>query len=257
MHYGMYISASGALNAMFRQDVATNNLANATTIGFKPVMSAVRQRDPARLEDGLDLPTDRLIEQLGGGVLAQAARVRLDQGPLESTGNELDLAIEGEGFFMVRPLTSQDGDRLRLTRDGRFTLNAEGRLVNQAGLLVLDDRQLPIEIDPRGTVTVLESGVLMQGGEPVARLAFVQPDDPAALEPEGESMLRLPADEMRRLGDAPGRVVQGAIEGSGVDALRTLIDMQDASRAAQSNLDMVSRYDRLLEQAINRFARIA
>lgn len=252
----MYISASGALNAMFRQDIATNNLANSTTIGFKPVMAGVLQRDPARVEDRLDLPSDRLIERLGGGVLAHATRVRLGQGTIEMTANDLDLAIEGEGFFMVQSLTSQDGDRLRLTRDGRFTLDSEGRLVNQAGLPVLDDRQLPIELDPTRSVTVLETGVVTQSGEPVARLQFVVPDDPAELQPEGESLFRLSADAQRRTRDAGGRVVQGAVEHSGVDELRALMDMQDASRAAQTNLDMVSRYDRLLEQAITRFARV-
>ncbi len=253
----MYISASGALNAMYRQDLAANNLANSGTIGFKPVHSEIRQRDPARLEDNLLIPSDRLIERLGAGVLAEPTQIRLTQGALLTTANALDLAIEGEGFLLVRASASQSGDRLRLSRDGRLSLDSNGRLVNQAGLAVLDDANRPITLDPALATVIHEDGSVSQGGGEVARLAFVTVRDPEGLEPEGESLFRASASNLRSASDAGGRIVQGAIEQSSVDEIDALMDMQSASRAAQSNIEMISRYDRLMEAAISRFARVA
>ena len=134
MSYGIDISTSGVLTALHRQDVLTGNLANLNTAGYKPLIPGVKQRDPVSIEDGvLHLPSNRMLERLGAGVVPAASRIGFAQGPIDQTGNDLDVAIEGDGFFAVR-----DGDSTSLTRDGRLTLNANGQLVLAAsGHLVL------------------------------------------------------------------------------------------------------------------------
>ena len=84
--YGMHLSASGALTSMHRQDVITNNLANARTPGFKPDIALQIARDPARIEDGLgNLPSNQLLERLGGGTHVLPTIVSFAQGVLEQT----------------------------------------------------------------------------------------------------------------------------------------------------------------------------
>jgi flagellar basal-body rod protein FlgG len=153
MNYGMHISASGALSAMYRQDVLSNNLANINTNGFKADQPAVRYRPSVREEDGLSfMPSNELLEQLGGGVQVVQPRTRFEQGTIEETSNDLDLAIKGDGFFVVRSETTDGADRLRMTRDGRFTISSKGQLVMaSSGMPVLDVQNRPIEVPARAT----------------------------------------------------------------------------------------------------------
>ncbi|MEZ6235772.1 MAG: flagellar hook-basal body complex protein, partial [Phycisphaerales bacterium] len=131
--YGIHLSASGALTSMHRQDVITNNLANARTPGFKPDIALQIARDPARIEDGLgNLPSNELLERLGGGTHVLPTIVSYAQGVLEQTDRPLDMAIRGDGFFAVRDAAAaarDGGDGLRLTRDGRMTRSSDGLLV--------------------------------------------------------------------------------------------------------------------------------
>ncbi|MFO0493203.1 MAG: flagellar basal body protein, partial [bacterium] len=93
MNYGLYLSASGTLNALYRMDVAANNLANSETTGFKSDITAAMARDAANPEDGLHLPSNKLLEKLGGGVLAGPNRTAWRQGALQTTNHDLDVGI--------------------------------------------------------------------------------------------------------------------------------------------------------------------
>ena len=127
MNYGSQLSLSGVLTALHRQDVATNNLANLNTVGFKPEIAMTRQRDVVRAEDGQwALPSDAMIERLGAGVQLAPTLTNFTQGTVAPTGNDLDVAIEGSGFLVVRDATDGAADRIRLTRDGRLTRSASG-----------------------------------------------------------------------------------------------------------------------------------
>ena len=130
MNYGLYLAAGGTMTSMHRLEVAANNLANANTTGFKPDLAVSQARLPARLNDAaMAAPPRELLEQLGGGHWLGASRFDLSQGPLEATDNALDVAIDGEGFFVV---ASDGQSQALLTRDGRFTLNDRGELVSSA-----------------------------------------------------------------------------------------------------------------------------
>lgn len=259
--YGIHLSASGALTSMHRQDVITNNLANARTPGFKPDIALQIARDPARIEDGLGhLPSNQLLEHLGGGTHVLPTIVSYAQGVLEQTDRPLDLAIRGEGFFAVRDAAaSRDGgDGLRLTRDGRMTRSADGVLVTAAdGLPVLSADGRPIPLPPGPEPTVEADGTITQDGLALGRIALLDVDDRRALEKHGAGLFALAPGDESRLREATGRIESGYVEAAAVDEIAAMMGVTSASRAAQTNIAMIEYHDRMMEQAIRTFGRVA
>lgn len=250
----MYISASGVLTAMYRQDVVANNLANLETAGFKPDVSVTRQRASAAQEDGLDtIESAALIQRLKAGVMLMPNRMDLTQGELATTSSPYDLALNGRGFFQVR---APDGEGVRLTRDGRFLRGATGRLVNGEGLAVLDAGGGEIVIpDGRKPIEVMGDGTITQGGAVVGRLGVVVPGDPGGLRKEGHSLYRLrDGDEAS---ESSASVRQFHVERSAVDEVRALMDITSASREVEANVSMMQHADRLNDRMINTFGRVS
>jgi flagellar basal-body rod protein FlgF len=257
MNYGMYIAASGASTQMARQDVLSNNLSNVNTVGFRPDWMGVRARDVVRVEDDLAFAnSNHLLERLGAGVMPSQTQVRTSQGPIQETGRPLDVAIEGEGFFVVQHGTGSDG--LRVTRDGRFSIAPDGTLVLAGdGTPVQGRSGSRIRVDPTAPIDIRPDGVIEQRGVPVGRLRIATVTDAARLVKTGNSLMRAPDGQTLQLQDGGGRTVQGAVEGSGVDPIKALIGMTSASRAAQSNMQMISVIDQNMQQAIGRFGQVA
>jgi flagellar basal-body rod protein FlgF len=260
MNYGLYVSAAGALGSMYRQDVLANNLANLNTVAYKPDQVALRSRPPERIEDGLSIDPNWMLEQLGGGLLSNPTRVDLSQGDLAESNGDLDVAIQGEGFFVVH--NGRDGsadDTLRLTRDGRFTMNAQGELVMAAsGMRVLDEADQPIRLDRSAPVRIDGDGSISQRGSMVGKLQVVTVADTAQIKKEGESLLRVSGrDGMNARKSATGSVHQGFVEASGVDPVLAMNDMINASKAVQSNGMLMQYHDNLLGQVINTLGRVA
>ncbi len=253
----MYISASGVLTSMYRQDVLSNNLANLGTAGFKADVPVARQRLAARQEDGLDdVPSNAMMERLGAGVLLGANQLNLTQGALETTGRVLDVAIRGQGFFVVRDPTDAGGDGLRLTRDGRFERARDGTLVDQGGRQVLDDGDSPIVIPDGPAVRIGSDGAILQGEAVIARLRVARVDDPASLARAGQGLLRPSEEQWRSAKPATGEVLQHHVEQSGVDEVSAIMQIASASRAVDANIAVMQHSDRMTDRAINAFARV-
>ncbi len=256
MNYGLYLAAAGALDATYRQAVLTNNLVNSETVGFKPDMVFGRQRLPERLAAGsfgAGADPQLMLEKLGGTPTLSPAYIDLTQGGLVATGNPLDLALNGEGFFVIQDANGQ----LSLTRDGRFTMDANGQLVMaNNGMAVLDDHNRPIRLDRDLAVEINARGDVEQGGSVVATLRITQPTDPTDLVKIGGNLLRsdsLPAPSTRA---TSGRVVQGHIENSAVDAITLLKDLVGAAKSFGANIKMMQYQDHIMGQAINTFGRV-
>ncbi len=257
MNYGLYLAAAGALSASHRQDVLTNNLVNSETVGFKPDMVFGRQRLPARLDSqslGAGIDPQLMLERLGGSPTLDPTRIDLTQGGFSVTGNDLDLAINGKGFFVV-----QDGDQvLHLTRDGRFALNAEGRLVMaNNGMAVLDSRNRPIRLDRNIPVQINSGGGVEQNGTVVATIRVAMPADPGDLVKVGGNLLRsdsIPEPSRREFN---GRILQGHTENSSVNTISLLKDLVGAAKSFGGNIKMMQFQDHIMGQAINTFGRIA
>ncbi|MFT5422592.1 MAG: flagellar basal body rod protein FlgG [Phycisphaerales bacterium] len=256
MNYGIQISTSGVMNAMYRQDVLSNNLANLNTTAYKPDVPESRFRDAVRDEDNLAfMSSNSLLERLGGGVTPFANRVSFAQGALETTGNPLDLGIQNEGFFVVQ---GPGGEGTQLTRDGRFTMDSRGRLVMaNTGQAVLGAGNRPITLDPGQTPQITGDGVISQGGRQVARLSLMEPADKSQLRKAGAGLFDIDAALAQTLRPATGTIQQHTLEMSAVNEIKALMDVQSASRAVSGNIGMITYQDRMMDMAINRFGRIS
>ncbi len=129
MPYGMYISAEGAGAQAERLEVIANNMANVDTAGFKRDVPLFQARFAEAIQKGQAQAGDGSINDIGGGVKINDVETDFSQGDLKRTGNNLDLAIDGKGFFHV---LGDDG-QLYLSCAGDFELDAQGRLVTQNG----------------------------------------------------------------------------------------------------------------------------
>jgi flagellar basal-body rod protein FlgF len=255
MDYGMYMAASGASTALYRQDVLSNNLANLGTAGFKADIPMVRQRAAASQEDGLiGLASNALLERLNAGVHLMPNRVDFTQGTRESSSSPYDLAIEGQGFFQVRESTDQ-GDQTRLTRDGRFVRGRDGNLVTTDGLPVLDQSGNTISIPDGPPIAIDANGTIRQSGAALAQLAVVDVADRAQLRKHGNGLYAL--DPAVALNPAEGMIRQYSTENAAVDEIRMIMQITEAGRAVEANINAITQGDRLNERLINQFGRVS
>lgn len=264
MNYGLYLSASGVLTNLYRMDVASNNLANLETTGFKPIVATLRQRDAARIEDGLvGMASNAMLEKLGAGVMLMPNAVSMTPGAPERTGRELDVAIDGPGFFVLRAgeTTGNATDsvsNLRMSRDGRLTLDSQGRLVQaSSGLAVLGIDDRPIVVPGAGRVNIDPSGRVSQNNQEIGRLQIATISDPTRLRPVGDGLFAGPPLAMARRQPAAGSLVQSTLERSAVDPVRAMLDVAAAERAVGSNTRLIQFHDQILDRAINTFGRVA
>lgn len=258
MNYGMEISAAGAMSALYRQDVLANNLANAQTAGFKPDTPMVRFRPAAREEDGLfNLPSNLMLEKLGAGNLPTPNQTSFTQGSLERTHQDLDLAIDGDGFFVVRD-AGDTANPIRVTRDGRFSRSASGQLVMAAsGMQVLDIAGNPIALRGQGQIEIDGAGKVKQNGQEVAQVQLLHIPDPWRMPKQGKNLFIPPTNAVQSRTPGTGLLRQGYIEQSAVDQIRALMDVTSAGRDVEANIAMIRAQDRMMDRAINSLGRIA
>lgn len=256
MDYGLQISASGALVSIHQQDALTNNLANINTTGFKPILAGSMHRQSAQQEDNLfHLPSDQLLEKLGGGVFAAQTRIDFAQGTLESTGGTFDLAIQGKGFFVVG-----DSDNPSLTRDGRFTIDANNQLVMSTnGKPVLSTKNSPIFIDMSqpGKIRIDGDGTITQGNQPINQILIGDVANRSILAKTGSGLFASMTGSALNLLEATGSINQGMLEGSGASEIDALMKIQKASKSAQGNIGMIDMQNQMTERTINTFGRLA
>lgn len=259
MNYGLYLSASGVLTNTYRQDVFANNLANVETPGFKPDLPSIRQRDPEAIEDNLGFQgSNELLDRLGGGVLAGQQRINFNQGTLRPTGNPLDVAIEDKHqFFAVEQIDSKTGQaQVRLTRDGRFTVNSDRELITQSGKRVLDIADQPIVVDGPGQASIDDTGQVILNNEPTGQiLQIARVDELEVLTKQGQGLFTFVGPDPRQAIESPS-IKPGYVEASGVDPIMTMMQVVAATKAATGNANMIKYHDRTLEQAVNTLGRV-
>jgi flagellar basal-body rod protein FlgG len=258
VNYGLYTAASGMLTSLYRLDVHASNLANSETAGFKPDTPMTQQRLSVREEDGLaGLPGDAMLERLGAGVLLAPNRISMAQGSLQATDNALDVAIKGEGYFVVQDGPSSADRYVRLTRDGRFSGDGEGYLVLSAnGMKVLDSGDQPIRLRRGGKVEIEANGWVRVDGTRLAQIQVAQVSSPQSLRKQGDNLFTGDLDLIARRRNVPSEVLQGFIERSAVDPVRTMLDIASAERGVSSAARLIQMHDDLMNRAINTFAKV-
>lgn len=249
MNYGLWMSAAGLATEVHRQDIIANNVANAETAGFKADTAFTIERAAPSQGFGVSTPSAEMLTRLGGGVLANDTWTDYGQGAMVD-GGQLDLAIDGDGFFAVR-----DGDDVAYTRDGRFQRDRNGLLVDIDGRPVLSDRERPIRLGEGqvavgrdGTVTVTFDGE----AEEVGRLRLADPPRDA-LRKSGDNLFQV-SNEVK-VGKADGsHVNQGRYESSNVDPIRSMSELIQTSRSVQAAARFIDFHDRMMELAVTRIA---
>jgi flagellar basal-body rod protein FlgF len=241
-----YIVLSRLVSQNRAMAVTANNVANADTPGFRtqrPLFGTVleRQMDVAAPRGGQDLAFAQ----------DRATWRETAAGPLARTGNPLDLALsDQDGFFVVETPRGE-----RFTRAGRFTLDAEGEVVDPDGNPVLgtDGRALRVA---RGDsrIEVLGDGTLRTENGPVGTIRVVRFANAQALQAEGDRLYAAPADTQAENIARPG-VVQGAVEGSNVRPVIELTRMTDEMRHFQFVSQMAEREGERLGSAVERILR--
>ncbi len=220
MMRGMYDAATALSEALVNQEVAAANLANSTTAGYRSQGYAFGTF-AATLDQALGgIPTDTQ-----GGRPLSGIYTNFDPGPFQNTGNPLDLAISGDGFFVL------DGPGGQLyTRNGTFQLNGEGQLQSKSGLPVRGEGG-PIVIPPNtARITVGPDGTVLADFNQVGRLQLARVANPRlVLRRVGDTLFQGPPPPPQLdLGDV--RVEQGFREGSNVQVVRQMVQMLSGMR---------------------------
>ncbi len=253
MIYGLYLSASGVLANSYNVDVLANNLANSESVGFKRDMTLFRQRLTATQQQHKAGDwSDPLLEQIGGGLSVNPSAIDTQQGELESTGNALDLGIDGKGYFAVK-----DASGTHLTRDGRFMVDADGKLVmtNSRASKVLDTQQRPIVLSVGTATSIGSDGSVTQNGKAVSKIGLFDVPDKTKLTKDGADTMDYP--DMTDLRAGAGQMRSEMVERSNVDPTSELAQLIEAQRQLEANANMIHYQDETLQQLVQDVGKIS
>lgn len=257
MYTGLYAAVSGSLTQEKRLAILNNNLANATTVGFKTDHAVFRVAELPLIvgtvtPEGYPTAVVASLDPLEGRHSPQQQLVvthtDFSQGPIRETGNPLDVALDGQGFFVV-----QTPDGVAYTRQGSFSINADGLLVTREGLLVQGE-QGPLNVGG-GNVSIDASGEVSVGGVPQGRLRLVDFASPYGLQKMGDSLFRAATPEVQELTSTGLVVHQGAVEASNSDPIQLLSATIVASRAYEAYQKVIQAFDETAGRAVNDLAK--
>ena len=252
----LWVAKTGMQAQQTQLDVISHNLANVSTNGFKRgqavfedlIYQNLRQVG-ANSSEQTQLPTGL---QLGLGVRTVATSRSFSQGNLQQTSNNLDMAINGAGFFQVQ----QPDGTLGYTRDGSFQVNAQGQMVTSGGYLLAGGITIPA--DAR-SLTISNSGQVsvLQGANTtptvVGQIELATFVNPVGLEPRGQNLYTETASSGAPTTGAPGStglgsVLQGYVESSNVNVVQELVNMIQTQRAYEMNSKAIQTSDQMLQK---------
>jgi flagellar basal-body rod protein FlgF len=237
----LYLAMSGAKETAYAQSINNHNLANATTHGFRQALA-----------DAYTAPVRGPVYDSRDYVQVGNEAIDFSPGTLQSTGRALDVAVQGDGFFVIQ---APDGGEA-FTRNGNFFVDAAGVLRNDRGLTVLGDGG-PINIPENeglyigtdGTITIRPPGAAPNALAAVDRLRLVNPDT-ETLQRTEEGLIRTQGGEAVAP-DANVRVISGMLETSNVNTVSALTRMIELSRSFETHIKMMESANKL-EQNHNR-----
>lgn len=255
---GLYTAHTGLRNEQNRMDIMTNNLANASTVGFKKEGSTSQSFGDVLAVKVKDASVGLAIRQPLGinnpGVKIGENYTDFTQGSMRITDNTFDLAISGEGFFAIE-FTSKSGDTsTKYTRAGDFTLNKDGYLVTNEGDYVLDVNSQRIKINPLADTAIKLDGSIEQNGVKVAQIGLVDFADYDYLEKYGETYYE--AVEGAEFITSDATIYSGYLEMSNVQVVSEMVEMINITRQYESNQKIMQTYDSSLEIAVNQLGRV-
>ena len=265
---GIFTSLSGAVAQGERLDTIANNLANVNTPGFKKDEQTFREYLTAyeKTDDVITVPRvpasiESFYDMQGGDksyVDANGTFTDFTQGGLKQTGNTLDIAIEGSGFFEI--LTPSG---VNYSRNGSFTIDSQGRLVNQQGYPVLregtpgeDPNARTIQLTG-GHVDISPEGDLQENGQTIARLSSIDFQNKDVLQKAGGSLYALKATFDPAVKPSEAKFHQGFLETSNVNLVKEMTDMITATRTFETNQKAIQAYDQINGKLVNEVSKLA
>ena len=225
----LYVAMSGAKQTMMAQAASTNNLANVSTTGFKADFNTFRSMP--LMGEGLPTRVYAMDERPG---------INLNSGTLQHTGRDLDVAINGKGWFAVQAPDGSEG----YTRSGHLNVNANGQLTTRDGLPVMGENG-PIAIPPAakievggdGTITIQAQGQSADALNIVERIKLVNPDETNLV--KGNDGLFRTRDGIPAPANAEVQVLAATLEASNVNAVEELVNMMNLQRQFEMQVKMM------------------
>jgi len=228
MDMGLNIASAGMLAEQVQEDQISNDLANASTPGYKASSSATTSFDSMLLHN---TATGQQVGPIYLGVQIDKAKTDLAQGPLETTGNPLDFAVEGTGFFGVKTTAG-----VQYTRNGQFSVNAQGLLVDQNGDNVLAQNGAPIKVGSSDSV-------------PTSALGLFNVTNPSQL---GNNNFTGTA----TAGRASGTIESGQLETSGINPIQEMVAMEASLNAYTAGQQTISTISQTMQESATSVAQV-
>jgi flagellar basal-body rod protein FlgF len=248
---GLYAAASAMVAGETQQKVLSHNIANLDTPGFKQAMLTLARFEttPVVYSPGNITKSNQetYIGDLGLGVQTTPETTDFSEGPLNSTGQPLDVAINGSGFFRVR---TPDGERY--TRDGRFNRDATGQLTTIDGFQVLNSSGQPIKL-PEGSVSIAPDGTISVNNVTAGQLGLAAFLNPAAELTRDQSNTYTAA--AAPTGKVDGQVRQGYLESSNANEAQLMAQLDLVSKSYEAAQQMVQNQDELLGKTISQLGQ--
>lgn len=255
MHAALYVSKSGLSAQDSQLTTISNNLANASTVGFKrdravfeDLLYQVQRQPGAQNTEDTQLPSGL---QLGTGVRIVGTQKQFTEGNLQVTDQALDVAIDGRGFLQI---LQPNGD-MAYTRNGQLHLNADGQMVNANGLLLQPVITVPQEartvtIGTDGTVSAMMPGDA--NPQVLGNLEIVDFVNPGGLESRGGNLFLETGSSGAPIAGVPGQdglgqILQGSLEASNVNIVEEMVNMITTQRAYEMNSKVISTSDQMLQ----------
>lgn len=256
---GLYTAWTGMVNEQNRMDVLTNNLANADTVGFKKEGSTSQTFDDVltvKIKDASEgFYNTRRLGIRNPGVKIGENYVDYSQGSFRITDNTYDLALSGDGFFVIEFTNKAGETSMMYTRAGQFTLNKEGFLVTEEGDYVLDTQNRRIQLDTLKDASIDTDGRISQGGTVIAQIQVVDFENYDYLKRYGETYFQ-PLEGARQI-ESVAEIHSGYLEMANVQIVSEMVNLIAITRAYESNQKIIQTYDDSLEIAVTQLGRLS
>lgn len=263
MNEGIFIAASGGMKQQLKLEVISNNLANLNTPGFKKdeivfeslVLPFFQEKHP-----GNEIPAvlqESNLNTRGAYVGISGSTTDFSQGALVVTTNTLNVALEGEGFFVI-----ETAEGIRYTRNGSFQLDGLGQLVTKDNHLVLGDTGSPIVMDAQGkSITIDADGFISIGNglgtTPVGKIKLVRFEDHSLMIKEGAGYFRMSDPDAIEIFPDEVIVRQGFLESSNVQPVEEMIKMIETVRVFEAYQKIIQIIDEADNQSISNISQVA
>lgn len=253
---GLFTAYTGMINEQHRMDVLTNNLANASTVGYKKEGATSQAFDEVlalKIKDTTDPGKVKPLGNISLGVKIGENYTDYSQGSLRETHNSYDMALAGNGFFKVEFKNKAGQTSTKYTRDGGFTLNKDGYLVTKDGDFVLG-KNGRIQLNPLQNSVIDKVGNIYQNNRLIGTLDIADFEDYNYLEKYGENYYQTVNGAREKESDS--QVMTGYLEMSNIKVVSEMVEMISVSRAYETNQKLIQTYDSTLEIAANQIGKV-